>query len=169
MKKIPIGKNTNSPDNSHNYGENYENRLKSVSSNKEESKGIGPINYKIPPANYSKNKKANLAYKKIKESEPNENNLNIGGKDLEVIKENHSEFSNSNSVIESFRNKRKSNISSSGNNSGDQHIIHGAQEMINEEDEEDLENDTTSFRGPKKLNRYDLEEDKHENRQETIE
>jgi hypothetical protein len=68
-----------------------------------------------------------------------------------VIKENHSEFSNSNSVIETFRNKRKSNISSSGNNSGDQHQIHNAQEMINEEDEEDIENDTTSFRGPKKF------------------
>lgn len=78
-------------------------------------------------------------------------NIKAGGKDLEVIKENHSEFSNSNSVIETFRNKRKSNISSSGNNSGDQHQIHNAQEMINEEDEEDIENDTTSFRGPKKF------------------
>jgi hypothetical protein len=81
-------------------------------------------------------------------------NSKIGGKDLEVIKENHSEFSNSNSVIETFRNKRKSNISSSGNNSGDQHNVHAAQEMINEEDE-DIENDTTSFRGPKKLTIYD--------------
>lgn len=91
-------------------------------------------------------------------------NMKIGGKDLEVIKENHSEFSNSNSVIETFRNKRKSNISSSGNNSGDQHQIHNAQEMINEEDEEDIENDTTSFRGPKKFPFGQImnEEEKHQ-------
>lgn len=93
-------------------------------------------------------------------------NLKIAGKDLEVIKENHSEFSNSNSVIETFRNKRKSNISSSGNNSGDQHIIHNAQEMINEEDEEDIENDTTSFRGPNKISQLsDIDNDKEEDKQ----
>lgn len=94
------------------------------------------------------------------------NNLKIGGKDLEIIKENHSEFSNSNSVIETFRNKRKSNISSSGNNSGDQHISHTAQEMINEVDEDDIDNDTTSFRGPNKLNVYESIQQNNSSRQE---
>jgi hypothetical protein len=65
---------------------------------------------------------------------------------LEVIKENHSEFSNSNSVIDTFRNKRKQNASSSGNNSGDLHNIHTSK--IEEEDEND-ENDAISFRGPR--------------------
>lgn len=96
-------------------------------------------------------------YSKQNQLSPSEfkNNKNIG-KDLEVIKENHSEFSNSNSAIETFRKKKKSNISSSGNNSGDQNLLHNGQEMINEEDEEDMENDndTTSFRGPKNLNPY---------------
>lgn len=87
------------------------------------------------------------------------NNIKLGTKDLEVIKENHSEFSNSNSVIETFRKQRKSNISSSGNNSGDQHNLHNPHERIKEEDEEDVDNGTTSFRGPKKLNKiYEVPE-----------
>jgi len=106
------------------------------------------------PRNCSRNLNPESPYAKDNEIEEKDfKNIKIGGKDLEVIKENHSETSNSNSVIETFRNKRKSNISSSGNNSGDQLNIHNQQEMINEEDE-DIENDTTSFRGSKKLDSY---------------
>jgi hypothetical protein len=67
-------------------------------------------------------------------------------------------------VIETFRNKRKSNISSSGNNSGDQHNVHNAQEMINEEDEEDLENEEPSFIGPDKDNKFDHSDKKEEDK-----
>jgi hypothetical protein len=102
---------------------------------------------------------------KYRENTKNEyKNMKSQVKDLEIIKENHSEFSNSNSVIETFRNKRKSNISSSGNNSGDQHNVHNAQEMINEEDEEDLENEEPSFIGPDKDNKFDHSDKKEEDK-----
>lgn len=121
------------------------------------------VNREIP---YSNKESSNIV-KNLEEKKNDYNNIKIGVRDLEVIKENHSEFSNSNSVIETFRNKRKSNISSSGNNSGDQKNIHDPQEMINEEDE-DFENDTTSFRGPKKLKNIITDADSIEPSQEHL-
>ena len=114
----------------------------------------------LPISSSSRNSSRDLPYqnkcssegmRNSESSKADYNKVKMNGKDLEVIKESHSEFSNSNSVIETFRNKRKSNISSSGNNSGDQVNNYNAKEMINEEDEEDNENETTSFRCKKKI------------------
>ena len=145
---------------------NINNKSKDSKSENNESKQQEPNNKNLvkyfPMSIASRNSNQEAPYNRNKISptqamknleEKNEySNMKIGARDLEVIKENHSEFSNSNSVIETFRNKRKSNISSSGNNSGNQRNMHDAeQDMINEEDEEDIENDTTSFRGPRNL------------------
>ena len=113
----------------------------------------GFIKY-LPISTSSRNSSRDLPYQSkwssegVKNSESSKGDytkIKMNGKDLEVIKETHSEFSNSNSVIETFRNKRKSNISSSWNNSGDQVNNYNAKEKINEEDEEDNDNETNSF------------------------
>ncbi|CAI2368785.1 unnamed protein product [Moneuplotes crassus] len=137
--------------------------------NAEIKDGVLPVSRSLLPPKHSRNRNSDNPYCRPSHNDPTDVNggKNIG-RDLEVIKENHSEFSNSNSVIETFRNKRKSNISSSGNNSGDQLNIRNPQEMINEEDEEDIENDTTSFRGSSNLTPYreNIDDDQNKKKQD---